>query len=258
MASPVISFKAFHRLSWGLMGAIASTLIVSAGNALAQVVFQYGDNGSAVTAIQQRLGVYPDGDFGSETEQAVIDFQSRYGLEADGVVGPATLDALDLGYLTNVGGPTDDEYGQGSSSAVVRTSGDVLNVRSWPNGEVISSLANGTPVVLTGDEEFAGGLTWAELSVGGWVARNFLSFTGTGGPGDYTPGAGPYVVAIPGNDPDDLRVVRRRVPTAFYDDSSQGSFINAGNYPSRSVAEDIVDDLRDRGIDARLSYRRFR
>ena len=53
-----------------------------------------------VVMVQERLGddgwgtVAVDGDFGPQTESAVRYFQTRMGLEADGVVGPVTWGAL--------------------------------------------------------------------------------------------------------------------------------------------------------------------
>jgi peptidoglycan hydrolase-like protein with peptidoglycan-binding domain len=59
-----------------------------------------GLRGPAVTRLQQRLsrlgffsGVV-DGVFGGETDEAVRAAQSNFGLDADGVVGAATWDAL--------------------------------------------------------------------------------------------------------------------------------------------------------------------
>jgi hypothetical protein len=62
-----------------------------------------GDDGPAVLELQQRLsdlGYWlgtPDGSFGLLTVQAVYALQGAAGLERDGVVGPATLAALDAG-----------------------------------------------------------------------------------------------------------------------------------------------------------------
>lgn len=62
-----------------------------------------GSQGPAVRELQKRLKtVYPayaknlvaDGDFGPATEKVVMEFQRRRGLTVDGVVGPATWDAL--------------------------------------------------------------------------------------------------------------------------------------------------------------------
>ena len=36
----------------------------------------------------------PDGDFGSQTQKAVVAFQSSQGLTADGIVGPKTWERL--------------------------------------------------------------------------------------------------------------------------------------------------------------------
>lgn len=64
--------------------------------------YKQGDSGSAVRTIQQKLknwGYYSgdvDGIFGSETKKAVISFQKKNGLTADGIVGKSTLAALGM------------------------------------------------------------------------------------------------------------------------------------------------------------------
>lgn len=274
MASPVISFKALHRLSLGLMGAIASTLVLTAGSALAQAVAQYGDTGSTVSAIQQELGITVDGVYGPETEDAVAAFQARNGLTVDGVAGPETLRAMGLDYLGYYGGPTSDStstsysynspfIASGSRGAVVRTpSGSGINIRNAPNGQPIGGLDDGTWVPLTGRQQTAGGYTWAELDTGGsgWVATEFLVAGGIGGPSDPVVNSrqGRYVVAIPGDSRSDLRTAQIYAPGAFIDRVNQGTFINAGAYNDRSAADRLVDTLRDQGLDARLSVRRLR
>ena len=52
--------------------------------------------GQEVEALQRRLGLPVDGDFGARTQAAVKRFQRRHGLTADGVVGPSTWSALGL------------------------------------------------------------------------------------------------------------------------------------------------------------------
>lgn len=64
--------------------------------------YRRGSTGSVVTQIQTKLrdwGYYKgsvDGVFGSRTESAVKWFQSKNGLKADGLAGPATLSALGI------------------------------------------------------------------------------------------------------------------------------------------------------------------
>lgn len=63
-----------------------------------------GDSGAAVKELQNDLlkidasclpGYGADGDFGSETDTAVRNFQKKYGLEVDGIVGPKTWAKID-------------------------------------------------------------------------------------------------------------------------------------------------------------------
>lgn len=49
-----------------------------------------GDRGDDVKALQQAIHLYPDGIFGKLTDEAVKELQRKYGLAADGVVGPNT------------------------------------------------------------------------------------------------------------------------------------------------------------------------
>ncbi len=55
-----------------------------------------GSGGVAVTAVQTKLGLTPDGVLGSQTVAALEAFQRAHGLPADGVVGPQTRRALGL------------------------------------------------------------------------------------------------------------------------------------------------------------------
>ena len=64
--------------------------------------YSYGSTGATVRTIQERLadwGYYSgkvDGIFGRLTRSAVIAFQKRSGLTADGIAGPATLRAIGI------------------------------------------------------------------------------------------------------------------------------------------------------------------
>lgn len=76
---------------------IAATAAVQAS---APALLKQGMSGDDIYKLQAKLlefGYYhdtPDGVFGARTREAVIEFQADIGIEADGVVGPATLAAL--------------------------------------------------------------------------------------------------------------------------------------------------------------------
>lgn len=88
---------------------------------------KFGSTGTEVTNIQSRLkswGYYSgsvDGIYGSKTVRAVKSFQSKNGLTADGIAGPATL--------AKIGLPT------GQSSSSTTSSNDVTLLAMVINGE---------------------------------------------------------------------------------------------------------------------------
>lgn len=61
-----------------------------------------------------------------------------------------------------------------SRTALVKTQGSPLNVRSSPNGQIIDSLPNGTQVVVIGSPVKAGNWNWVSIGKNRWVAMEFL------------------------------------------------------------------------------------
>lgn len=97
-----------------------------------EVLSRYGSKGNEVTQIQTKLknwGYYNgsiDGVYGSRTLSAVKRFQSRNGLSADGIAGPATLAAMGI---------------QSSSSASAGSDSNNLNLLA----RIIHGEARGEP-----------------------------------------------------------------------------------------------------------------
>ncbi|HEV2875532.1 MAG TPA: peptidoglycan DD-metalloendopeptidase family protein [Thermoleophilaceae bacterium] len=54
----------------------------------------YGSQGELVAHVQEALQIPADGIFGAQTDTAVRQYQTRAGLEVDGIVGPATWGSL--------------------------------------------------------------------------------------------------------------------------------------------------------------------
>ena len=60
-------------------------------------VLKMGDTGEDVKALQSKLKITADGDFGPATKAAVVAFQRKHGLYADGIVGKNTWLKLGIG-----------------------------------------------------------------------------------------------------------------------------------------------------------------
>ena len=88
---------------------LVTCLIVCAQIAQAATVMAWGSRGDEVMRIQRRLkqwGYYDgtvDGVFGEDTYQAVVLFQKRNGLKADGAVGQATAKAMGVSLSAQAG-----------------------------------------------------------------------------------------------------------------------------------------------------------
>lgn len=103
------------------LGLTPAAIGLTQRSAIAQV---YGpeNRGEAIERIQLRLGLFPDGIYGSQTESAVRDFQQRNGLQVDGFAGPETLRALGLEDLiagTDYYNPGNPSSGSSASYVVV-------------------------------------------------------------------------------------------------------------------------------------------
>lgn len=78
-------------------------------------VMAWGSRGSQVSLVQQKLKQYGyydgavDGVFGKETYNAVVWFQEKNGLKADGAVGPSTAAALGITLMGTVSASTYQE-----------------------------------------------------------------------------------------------------------------------------------------------------
>ena len=58
------------------------------------MLLKNGSKGDDVKKLQEKLGLNPDGSYGSGTEGAVKEWQSKNGLTADGIVGDTTWEKL--------------------------------------------------------------------------------------------------------------------------------------------------------------------
>jgi len=110
------------------------------GSAHAQTLF-WGSSGDMVSRVQQKLkswGYYTgvvDGKFGQSTYNAVVLFQRKNGLTADGVVGKATYAALGISVPASSGS-------SGTATASKATSSDIELLARCVYGE-----ARGEPYV---------------------------------------------------------------------------------------------------------------
>ena len=110
---------------------LIALLLVSSG-ALAEI--KRGDRGEEVFALQQMLlemgWLYedPDGIFGKNTQQAVMDFEETYAFPADGIVDDRVLEAICVAYDVAMEESGEDYAGEdnGVYDETVRLNGDII------------------------------------------------------------------------------------------------------------------------------------
>ena len=103
--------KLLASLAWKKLArnSLLSLTAIAIGLSIAPKAFaalHVGDTGREVRRLQRALGIPEDGNYGSQTESAVIRYQQNCGLEVDGVAGTATLDSINAGNCIANGGFT--------------------------------------------------------------------------------------------------------------------------------------------------------
>jgi peptidoglycan hydrolase-like protein with peptidoglycan-binding domain len=178
---PDVSVASNRTSRAGATAGLSATLLLAGliGAAPVQAAIVLGDSGSQVTAMQQSLvqlgfdtgGV--DGVFGPRTLSALIRFQQTRNLQADGVLGPQTSQALAI--VAPMGSGPELSSAKAAGPAIVSTTSQKgINIRQSPNGAVIGYAMDGVKVSLTGREGSASGRTWVEIATGGWIAADFV------------------------------------------------------------------------------------
>lgn len=114
-------------------------------------VLKQGSSGPEVTALQTRLkelGFDPngvDGNFGPGTKAALIAFQKSKGLTADGIAGPQTMGALQLGTAAAAGASTGTTTSSGDSVGGGAAAGAAPAV-AGVTAETVSKMFPGVPI----------------------------------------------------------------------------------------------------------------
>lgn len=87
----------YHELVLNLANALTGTVLEKRTvEPFAWPTLKRGSKGKLVVLVQEKLDIKADGDFGINTENALVKFQRANGLEVDGKVGPHTRKALGL------------------------------------------------------------------------------------------------------------------------------------------------------------------
>jgi cell wall-associated NlpC family hydrolase len=126
---------------------------------------------ATIRAIQAKVGVAADGEWGPQTRKAVRDYQRRNGLEVDGVPGPATLASMGITATAGAGA-------KGSSSASASTGSGMSAAISAARSKIGLPYAYGG----TGPSSFdCSGLTqWAFGRAGVSLSRTSFAQYGQG------------------------------------------------------------------------------
>jgi len=154
------------------------------------MILRKGSKGNEVKILQEFLDIQADGIFGSGTERAVKKWQSDNGLTVDGIVGPATWNAMgiattdnsELTYTTESGLQIKrfyldkDEYFTGSNPEYLfihHTAGwhnPYKTIKNWNNdtrGSVATEFVIGGQSIKGDDDRYDGKVLQA-LPPGGW------------------------------------------------------------------------------------------
>ena len=136
---------------------------------------EYGSKGEQVKLLQQELnsvmnaGLTVDGAFGSATKNAVINFQKKYNLDSDGIVGIATAGKLNVVYLANTN--------------YVIVNYENLNVRTEPSADStkLGTIYMGDAYATYGTATASNGRTWYKIKYNGqdaYISASYVTQNG--------------------------------------------------------------------------------
>lgn len=250
------------------------------------VLLKLGSQGSAVRELQTNLtnrgysigGI--DGIFGSNTEAALKSLQRSSGLDPDGIYGPNTCNALTRGVTATQSQPFGATATVAKSqSATTPSNTSNITLREGNQGEAVTNLQQklqllGADIGTTGTFDQA-----TRRAVENFQKSQGLGVDGVVGPqthasldnalltgrkpieelrtdnftGSYiAANIGKYIVAIPSRSSRTLDDVRQFAPEAQVRSLRRGTFVQAGRYENREMAEGISELLRSQGFDARV------
>ncbi len=180
-------------------GNVSPTSTPSYTNGKTNIYLKLGSSGDQVKILQNRLIVLgylsgtADGEFAETTEAAVVSFQKRNSIYADGVAGPTTLTKLysssakkASSVVANLG-----SLKLGMSGSGVRALQTRLKDLNYYSGSVDGDYGAGTQAAVVAFQT-ANGLT-ADGVAGNATLNKLYSSTGTGGSTDTGSGTDPAV-----------------------------------------------------------------
>lgn len=232
--------------------------------ASAQIVLQQGDEGTAVSSLQERLralGCFdgsPTGFFGSQTRDAVMRCQQQRGITPDGVVGAETYRALGLG--NPAPGTGSAQYGDqlqiGDRGPGVQQLQTQLQARGYYYGAIDGVFGSDTQSAVIQLQRDLG-RPQTGIVDGNVYAALSGSTPVTPLPGDTTtpPNTRRYSVIIPFSDRAGFDRIQAVIPDAVPRQSRLGNFVRAGTYLTPEAADRRAGELRSRGLsDARVVF----
>lgn len=211
---------------------------------------RFGDKNRYVKYLQNRLGHWgafkgnPNGNYDSQTVEAVKRFQRASGLSADGVVGPQTWQKIE--------NPTTEKSKTEKSN---KCNQSVL--QRGDKGKCVTKLQKRLQKL----DYFKGNIT-SYFGSSTWEAVKQFQLNNELPPNGIVDSqtwkalkkdSSNYVVLVPVTSPYTLDEVRRFVPDAFIRNTNNGKFIQAGEFQYSEGAEQYSRYfLRDRGFNARV------
>ncbi|UKO97080.1 peptidoglycan-binding domain-containing protein [Nostoc sp. UHCC 0870] len=228
-----------------------------------------------VRDLQQRLqdlgyfNTNPTGTVGAMTREAIIQFQRDNRLSTDGIADVQILEAVRQAWNIRYANQPSNQLSQdvlfvGDRSENVRLVQQRLlqlgffarRIDGYFDEYTRASVANfqqSYQINPTGRVDWQ---TWQALNVNQAPNVNNVPIM-RGNVSNFStnlPNNNRYVVIVPINNQNTLNQVRRYVPNAYADKSNLGSYVNAGAFSDRLLAEQRSKLLRSNGLDARVQY----